>query len=230
MAILCGPTPRRCFGLSASGAADGGFGLGSLGNHHEVAQVGGSRPVAAASPAGGARHFSRPVLLMKVGAEIGDVSAITADGPPRLLPRVLVAQGLELRFDVAMMVHILVDHHAPGGSIPLRLRMPLVRVPLQPFHEARFDGQAGLPTVVLWAGHGPRSLLWVRLLMRKLQGLADVGLLLLLMRVQRGLMDVRVLLGTLRWTWALGSGYSLVSSRARSGTLGSSTSAAVERL
>ena len=109
----------------------------------------------------------------------------------------LVAQGLELRFDLAMMVHTLADL---GDSVPLSPRVAVLPVPLQPSHEAADDGQDGLPTYVLGAARGAWLWLLVWLLMRKLQGLVEAGVLLLLMRMLQGFFDVRVLLGNLQWT------------------------------
>ena len=63
----------------------------------------GSRVGAALARVGGARPLSQPLLLVEVGGEVGDVSAVTPDTPPLPLPRVLVAQGLKLRFDLVMM-------------------------------------------------------------------------------------------------------------------------------
>ena len=163
---------------------------------------------------------------MEVGAEVGNVSAVTPDTPPPPLPRVLVDQGLELRFDLAMMIHILTDLHVLGGRFPLGPGVAVLRVPLQPPHEAADDGQAGPPTHVLGAGHGALLWLWLWLLVRKLQGLVDVGVLLLFMRMLQGLADVRVLLAM--DSRSSGSGYSLVSSMAPSGKLGLGTSGAVE--
>ena len=156
--------------------------------------------VAAVVRAGGGRVFRSPALLVEVWPEVRDVTAIMPDMPPPPLPRVLLAQGLELRFYLPMMVHILSDLHLLGGSIPLGPGVALLTVPLQPFHEATDDGKAGLPSLVRVAGHETSLWLWVWLLIRKLQELVDVGLLLLLIRILRGLVDVRVLLGTPRWT------------------------------
>ena len=107
---------------------------------------------------------------MEVGAEVGDISAVTPDRPPLLLPRVLLAQGLELRFNLAMMVHILAYLHVLGGSFPLQQRVPVLPVPLQTPHEAADDGQAEL---AFGAGHG--AWLWLRLwlLVRKMQRVVD---------------------------------------------------------
>ena len=52
---------------------------------------------------------------MEVGAAFRDVSAVTPDTPLLPLPCMLVTQGFELRFDLAMMVHILAVHHVLGG-------------------------------------------------------------------------------------------------------------------
>ena len=122
------------------------------------------------------------------------------DTPPLPLPLVLVAQGLECRFDLAMMGHIVADLHVQRGTHAI-LR-PGVAELLEPSHEATDDGQAGHPTHVLGAGHGAWLWLWMWLwlLMRKLQGLVDVRVLLLLTRMLQGLVDVRVLLGTPRWS------------------------------
>ena len=179
----------------------GWLGLGSSGDLHEVAQGGGSRVGAALAPGGGARLISRPVLLVEVGTEVGDVSAVTPDTPPPPLARVLVAKGLEFRFDLAMIVHILADLHVLGGGFPMGPGVAVLPVPLQPPHEAADDGQAGHPGRVLWAGHGAWWWLW--LLVRKMQ---------------------RVVIDEL-----LGVGVLVVSSPAPSGTLGLGTSAAVER-
>ena len=65
----------------------------SLGNPHEVAQGRSSRVGAAVARAGGARLFSRPVLLVELRADVGDLSAVKPETPPLLLPRLLVAQG-----------------------------------------------------------------------------------------------------------------------------------------
>ena len=196
MALPCRPTPRRCLGLSASGAADGEAWPWIFGRPQEVAQGGSSRVVAAVARPGGARLFSRPVLFVEVGAEVGDVSSITQDRPPLRLQGVLVAQGLDLRFDLAMIVHILTDLHVLGAIIPLGPRAAVLPVPLDPSYEATDDGQVGLPSPVLEAGLGAWLWLWVWLLMQKLQALVDVGVLLLLMRMLQGLVSVRVLLGT----------------------------------
>ena len=61
-----------------------------------------------------------------------------------------VAQGLELRFDLAMMVHIVADLHELGSSLPLGPIVAALTVPLQPLHEAADNGQAWL----LGAGNG----------------------------------------------------------------------------
>ena len=156
--------------------------------------------MAAIGRAAGAWLFSRPVLIVEVGAEGGVESAVTPDTLPLPLPLVLVAQGLELRFDLPMMVHILADLHVLGGSISLCPGGAVFPVPLQPSNEDADDGQSALPTHVLGAGHGTCLWVWVRLLMHKLQGLVDVRVLLLLMRMLRGLVYVRVPLGTPPWT------------------------------
>ena len=113
---------------------------------------------------------------------------------PLLPGPMLVAQGLELRFDLAMIIHILRDIHVPGGSFPPGPGVGVLPVPLQPSHEATDNGQAGLPGLMPWAGHGASLWLWVWLLMRNLQGLVDVGVFLLVMRKLPGIVDVRVLL------------------------------------
>ena len=95
---------------------------------------------------------------------MGNVSAVTPDTQPLPLRRVLVAQSLQLRFDLAMMVHILADLHVLGGSFPLGPRVAVLPVPLQPLHVAAHDGQAGL----LGAGHGAWLWLWLRLLVPKM--------------------------------------------------------------
>ena len=154
---------------------------------------------AAIALGGGAQLFSRPVLLVEVGPEIGDVSAVTPDTPPLLLPRVLVAQGLELRFDVSMMVHILADLHVLGRSFPLGPSVTILPVGLQPRHDAADDGQAWL----FGAGLGASLWLWLWLLVRKMQRVVDAEVLV-----------VRVLVGLLE---------------ALSGTLGLGISAALER-
>ena len=141
MALPRGPTPRRCLDVSASGAADRR--AWPSGDLHEVAQGGGCRVGAAVARGGGARLFRRPVLLVEVGAEVGDVSAVTPDTPPLPLPRVLVAQGLEFRFDLAMMVHILADLHVLGGSFPLGPRVAVLPVPLQPLMRLRMMARLG---------------------------------------------------------------------------------------
>ena len=176
----------------------GGFGLGPSGN--EVDQGGGSRMVAAVARAWGVRLFSWTVLFVEVGAEVGDVSAITLEAPPLQLPMVLVAQGLEPRFDVAMMVHILADLHVLGGGISLGLGVCGTPGPIPALLLAMDDGQAGIPGLVPRADHG--TWLWLRvwLLMRKLQGLVNVRVLLRLMRMLRGLVDVGVPLVTPRST------------------------------
>ena len=106
---------------------------------------------------------------MEVGAEVGDVSAVTPDMPPLPLPRVLVAEGLELRFDIAMMVHILADLHVVRGRFPLGPGVAVLPVPRQPPHDAADDCLAGL----LGAGHGDWLWLWLWLLVRRMQ--RDVG-------------------------------------------------------
>ena len=139
----------------------GGLGLASSGNRHEVPQGGASRVVAALAQGGGARLFSRPVLLVEVEAEVGYVSAVTPDTPPLLLPGVLVAEDLEFRFDLVMMVHILADLQVLGGSFPLEPRTAVLPVPLQAPNEAADDGQAGHPGCVLRACDGARWWLWL---------------------------------------------------------------------
>ena len=109
--------------------------------------------VAALARDGGVRLFSQPVLLVQVGAGFGNVSAVTPDTPPPPLQRVLVAQGLEFRFDLAMMIHILADLYVLGGSFPLEARVSVLPVPLQAPHEAADFGQAGHPGCSLRAGH-----------------------------------------------------------------------------
>ena len=52
----------------------------------------------------------------------------------------------------------------------------------------------------LGLANGAGMWLWVWLLMRRLQGVVDVGLLLLMMRMLQGLVVVRVLLGNPQWT------------------------------
>ena len=91
---------------------------------------------------------------MEVATDLGDVLPLTPQRLPLLLPRAHVAQGLALRFDLAMMVHILADLDVLGDSIPLGPAVALLRVPLQPSHQATDDGQAGLPSPALGAGHG----------------------------------------------------------------------------
>ena len=153
MALSGGPTPRCCLVLSASGVRTGGLGLGSSGDLHEVARAGGSRVGTAFTRGGGTRLFSRPVPFFEVTAEVGDISVVMPDTPPLLLPRVLVAQGFNLRLDPPMMVHILADLHVLGGSIPLCPRRAVLPVPLQHSHEAADNRQAGPPRHVLGAGH-----------------------------------------------------------------------------
>ena len=131
----------------------GGVGLGSPGDLREVARGGGSQVEAALARAGGVRLFSRPGLLVEVGAAVGDVKAVTPDMPPLPLPRLVLAQGLQLRFDLAMMVHILADLQVLEGSFPLGPRVPVPPVALQFPHQAADDGQAGLPG----PGHGAWS-------------------------------------------------------------------------
>ena len=92
--------------------------------------------VATLARAGGVRLSSRPVLLVQVVVKVGDVSAVTPDTAPLPLPRVLLAQGLEFRFDLAMMFHILADLHVLGGSFPLEARVSVLPVQLQAPHEA----------------------------------------------------------------------------------------------
>ena len=87
----------------------------------------------------------------------------------------LVAQGLELRFDPAMMVKILADLYLLAGNFLLGPGVAVLLVQRQPLHEAADDGQAGLPTHVLRAGHGAWWWLW--LLVRKLQRVVDVRVL-----------------------------------------------------
>ena len=93
-------------------------GLGSSGDLHEVAQSGCSRMGAAAARGAGAWFFGRPVLLVEVGAEVSDVAAVTPDTPPLLLPHALVAQGLELRFHLAMMFHLPRGFPRTRGQLP----------------------------------------------------------------------------------------------------------------
>ena len=81
----------------------------------------------------------------------------------------LVAHGLELRFDLAMMVHILADLHILGGSFPLGPRVSVLPVSLQTPHEAADDGQAQFHE----AGHGALLWLWLWLLVRKMQRVLD---------------------------------------------------------
>ena len=111
-----------------------------------------------------------------------------------------------------MMVHILADLHLLGVSFPLGRRVAVLPVALPCPHEGSDDGRAGHPTHFLRADHGAWLWLWLWLLARKLQGLVDVGVLLLLMRMLQGLIAVNVLLGNsgkdLR---SSGSGYSWVS-------------------
>ena len=80
---------------------------------------------------------------MEVGAEGGALWAVTQDTPPLLLPRVPVAQGLELRFDLAMMIHILADLHLLGGSFSLALRVAVLPVPFQPRMRLRMMARLG---------------------------------------------------------------------------------------
>ena len=96
---------------------------------------------------------------VEVGAKLGDVSAVTPDTPPLPLPLVLVAQGLELRFDLAMILHSLADLHVLKGSAFLSSEVSLLPVPIHPSHDATDDGQAGLPTDVPGARRG--ALLWL---------------------------------------------------------------------
>ena len=207
----------------------GGLGLGPPSNRHEVAQGGSPRVVATAARGGGARLLSRPVALVEVGAEVRDVSAITPDTPRLLPPRVLVAEGLELRSDVAMMVHILADHHVRCGSIPLGPGVAVLPVPFLPSHGATDDGQAGHPSHVHATGYGTWLWLWVWLLMRKLRGLVDVRDLLQLMRMLRGLLHVRVVRHSATELRFSESGIFFVLLENPSDTLGLGTSAAVER-
>ena len=114
---------------------------------------------------------------MEVWAEVGDVSAVTPGTPLLPLPRVLVAQDLELRFDLLMTVHIIGILQLLGCSFPLKPRLPVLPVPLQPPPEAADDGQAG----ILGAGHGAWLWLWLWLMvprckessMTKISGLGD---------------------------------------------------------
>ena len=110
--------------------------------------------VAAIGWGAGAQLLSWPVLVVDIRADGVGVSAATPDTPPLLLPLSIVAQGSELRFDLAMMVHILADIHVPGGSMPQSSGVAVLPVPIQPSHGAMHHGQARLPTHVLAAGHG----------------------------------------------------------------------------
>ena len=159
---LLGPERLKCSGRV-------GLAHGSSGDLHEVAQGGGSRVESALAQVGGAQLFSRPDLLVEVRAEFRNVSAVTPLTPPLPLPRVLVAQGMELRFDSAMMVHILADLHVVGGSSLLGTRVAVLLVPLQPSHEAADDGQVGF----LRACHRAWLWLWLWLLVRKMQRIVD---------------------------------------------------------
>ena len=111
--------------------------------------------------AGGAGLFSRPVLLVEVGAEVGDVSAVRPDTSALPLPQVRVAQGLEFRFDLALIVHILADPHILGGSFPLGRRLSVLPVLLKAPHEAPDYGKAGHPGCSLRTGHGACCWLWL---------------------------------------------------------------------
>ena len=146
----------------------GGYGLRPSGDLH-VVQGGGSQPGAALARGGGARLISRPILLVQVRSEVGDVSAVELDTPQPPLPSVLIAQGLELCFNLALMVHIIADLHVLRGSFPLRPRVPVLLVPLQPPHEATIDAQAGL----LGAVHRAWMWLWLWLLVRKMKRVVD---------------------------------------------------------
>ena len=132
----------------------GRLGLGSSGHPHEVVPGGSSWAGPAFARGRGTQLSSRPVLLVEVRAEGGDVSAVMPDTPPVLLPNLLVAEGLELCFDLAIMVHILAELHVLGGSFSLALRVAVLQVPLQPPHEPADDDQARLPTDLLGAGQG----------------------------------------------------------------------------
>ena len=163
------------------------------GDRHEVTQGCCLRVVAAVARASGAR-VCQPVLFVEVGAEVGDLLAITPDTPPLLLPPVLVAQGLELRFDLVVNIQNLRELHVPADSISLGPGGAVLPVPLQPSHGATDDGQTGLPGLPSGAPHGASLWLWVWLLMRNPQGLVDVVVFLLLMLKLPRLLDVRVLL------------------------------------
>ena len=131
---LLGPERFRCWGRP-------GLDLDLRATSMKFHQGGGSRPGAALARGGGARAFCRSVLLVQIRAQVCGVSAVRPDTPPLPLPHVLVAQGLELRFDLAMMVHILLDVHVLAGSFPLGPRVAVLPVPLQPPHKAADDSQ-----------------------------------------------------------------------------------------
>ena len=87
-----------------------------MGDRREVAQGGGPGVVAPIGQGEGTQLFSRLVLVIEVGTEGGDISAVTPDTPRVPLPMVLVDQGSQLSFDLAMIVHILAELHPLEGS------------------------------------------------------------------------------------------------------------------
>ena len=80
---------------------------------------------------------------MDVGAEVGNVSSVTPDTPPLPLPRVLMTQGLEFSFNLAMMVHILADLHVLGGSFPLGPRVAVLPANSSPRMRLRMLARLG---------------------------------------------------------------------------------------
>ena len=76
------------------------------------------------------------------GLKSGTYRHVTPDTPLLPLPGVLVAQGLEFCFNLAMMVHIIADLHILGGSFTLGPRVSVLPVPLQPPHGAADYGGA----------------------------------------------------------------------------------------
>ena len=104
----------------------GSLGLGCSGDLHEIAPDD-SSPFGAAFARAFTRLLSRPVLLVELRTEVSNVSALKPDRPPFPLPPLLVAQRLELRFELSMMVHILADLRVLGGGVPLGPRVAVVR-------------------------------------------------------------------------------------------------------
>ena len=116
---------------------------------------------APACPREGTRLFKRPVRLMEVGAEGGQLFVVTTNTPPLAVPLELVAHGRELRLDRAIDGDIFANLYVPRGTYAFP-RPGVAELPalLEPFHygpestQVRNQGVGGPAVNVMARGMG----------------------------------------------------------------------------